>query len=222
MSHDLRGLAVAHYKLVEPIDDDGRVWRAREDRLERDVAIKIVFPGNSEEDARRELRLLIEAKATARIQSRYVARVLMLGTTDDGAPFVATELLQGETLAALLKRETLSVERATRIASHIARGLAAAHSAGVLHRGLDPSRIMIVDDDCEREIAKIIDFGVAKRINSCDAELTRRGEILAAEEYSAPEIGQGADDIDPRVDIYAFGMIAKKMFGAKAPPQIQQ
>jgi serine/threonine protein kinase len=219
MSHDLRGLNVAHYRLIEPIGESG-IWRAREDRLERDVAIKIVFPAQTEDEARRELRLMIEAKAAARIHSRHVARVLMLGHTDDGALFVATELLKGETLETVLKREgKLSLDRGLRIARHIARGLLAAHGAGVLHRGLEPSRIMLVDDDGETEIAKIIDFGVAKRLESADAELTRRGELLAGEEYSAPEMKTG-EDVDGRVDIYALGMIVKKMLGDDVPHDV--
>src|SRR5262245_8704433 len=117
----LEGSVVGDYRVVERLGQGGMgtVWRARDDKLERDLAIKMLRAdtGSSEENTQ---RLLIEARAAAGIQSRHVAQVLQLGTTELGEPYVVMELLQGKTLFELVTRERkLMPARAVRIASHV-------------------------------------------------------------------------------------------------------
>lgn len=196
----------------------GVVWRARDELLERDVAIKMVLPcsdaARSKETA---ARFLIEAKAAAAIQSRHVAHVLQLGTTAAGEVYIVLELLTGKTLLEILERErTLPTTRAVRIARHVAKGMEAAHSLGIVHRDLKPANVMLVRADGEAEVAKILDFGVAKRTRSADLALTEAGAIFGTLQFMAPEQLNGLN-VDPRSDVYALGVVLYRMLAGQTP-----
>jgi serine/threonine-protein kinase len=214
----VRGQRVGPYELLEQIGSGGMgvVWRARDTVLLRDVAVKMLKRSSSPEDSERDARFFVEARAAASIRSRHVAQVLQLGMSEDGESFIAMELLEGKTLALVLARERrLQFRRAVRIARHVAMGMAAAHERGVIHRDLKPANIMLVTADGEAEVAKILDFGVAKRLSSDDA-ITGRGEVYGTLHFMAPEQLAG-ERTDHRCDIYTLGAVLYRMLVGEAP-----
>lgn len=185
---------------------------------ERDVAIKIIMPSDDEVIARENAaRFLLEAKAAAGIRSRHVAQVIELGL-DSASAFFVMELLHGHALSSLLARERrLSPSRAVRISSQIAVGMAAAHAIGVIHRDLKPGNIMLVSGDGEDEDVTIVDFGLAKRIDTRgEAAITEAGAVLGTLQYMSPEQLLGAA-VDARSDIYALGSLLYRMLTARGP-----
>jgi eukaryotic-like serine/threonine-protein kinase len=179
---DVVNRTVGGYRLEKKLGQGGMgvVYRAVDTVLDRPVALKMIKA--SEDEALRgdeEARFLREAKAAARIQSRHVAQVLYFGKTDEGELYIVMELLDGLPLSKVLGREKrLSPQRAVRIARQIARGMQAAHQIDVVHRDLKPANVMIVTSDGIDEVAKILDFGVAKITNKSEKDLTRAGSIL--------------------------------------------
>ena len=152
------GQKLSHYRLVEKIGEGGMgvVWKARDDKLRRDVALK-VLPAELVEDAGRRRRLLREARSAAAINHPNIATVHEVDEAH-GTVFIAMELVKGRTLRALLGGQPLAIPEALRIAMEMAEGLAAAHQAGVIHRDLKPENILIRPDGH----VKILDFGLAK------------------------------------------------------------
>ncbi len=209
---DLKGRVIGSYRVIERVGQGGMgtVWRARDEQLERDVAIKMLRPdaGPSPENT---ARLVVEARAAACIRSRHVAQVYELGTTGDGQDYVVMELLEGKTLLEVLGRERrLSAERAARVGRHVAKAMQAAHALGIVHRDLKPANVMLVRSDGEEEVAKVLDFGIAKRTRSGDADLTPSGELLGTLHFMAPEQIEGRA-VDARADVYALGALLYRM-----------
>jgi serine/threonine-protein kinase len=193
----------------------GRVYEARHVRLGRRFALKVLhrmFAGDKDALA----RFRREAMAAAAIASPHVAQVVDVNATRDGQPYLVSELLEGEDLAVLLKREgALSVGRAVHVARQVARGLSAAHQAGVIHRDLKPENVMLVRGPDGRDLAKVLDFGIAKTAN--DGHLTRTGAVLGTPAYMAPEQARGGSTIDHRCDVYALGaMLYRALTGRPA------
>jgi serine/threonine-protein kinase len=156
-----------------------------------------------------------EASAAASVLSPNVAEVFDVSATRDGRPYIVCELLEGEELAAVLGREsTLAVGRAVNIARQVARGLAAAHTAGVVHRDLKPENIMLLKSPDGRELAKVVDFGIAKSLTD-NASLTRTGVILGTPAYMAPEQARSGGTLDARVDVYALGAVLYRSLTGK-------
>jgi serine/threonine protein kinase len=138
----------------------GEVYRARDSRLGRDVAIK-VLPASSSADADRLQRFEQEARAAAALNHPNILALYDIGRSDAG-PYLVTELLEGETLRARLDRGAMPARKAIEHAVHIARGLAAAHDRGIVHRDLKPENVFITTDGH----AKILDFGLAKLVEA--------------------------------------------------------
>jgi serine/threonine-protein kinase len=187
----------------------GRVYRARDARLDREVAVK-VLPTSFAADAGRLRRFEQEARASGALTHPNVVTVHDVGT-DHGRPYLVTELLDGETLRHRLARGALSVTRACELAAALARGLAAAHAKGVVHRDLKPENVMITRDGR----VKILDFGVAKlrgaeghRVAETAAPTvqTDAGVIVGTAGYMAPEQVRG-EESDGRADVFALGAI---------------
>jgi serine/threonine protein kinase len=208
---------VDHYRLEERLGAGGMgvVYRAVDTLLDRPVAIKMMHtPEHIDDDASvAELheRFLREARAAARIRSRFVAQVLQLGTTAEGETYIVMELLRGVSLSRVLARGgRLPPARAVALARHICRGMQAAHDLGIVHRDLKPANVMIVEEEGE-EIAKVLDFGVAKLTHEQHTKgLTQAGAVLGTLTFMAPEqISNGP--VDPRSDIYALGMVVYRM-----------
>ncbi|HTM86900.1 MAG TPA: protein kinase [Terriglobales bacterium] len=190
----------------------GEVYRARDSRLRRDVALK-VLPSSLATDADRLRRFQQEAEAASQLNHPNILTVYDVGQ-QDGIPYIISELLEGETLRQRLARERLSLRRATEIGTQIARGLAAAHERGIIHRDLKPENIFLTRDGH----TKILDFGLAKLAGDKngvpgDNTLTlntEAGVMLGTVGYLSPEQARGVSS-DHRSDMFSFGAILYEM-----------
>ena len=201
----------------------GRVYRARDTRLDRFVAIKVVSPEIAD-DPRSRKRFEREARVVSRLAHPHICTLYDLGLARvEGVetPFLVMELLDGETLAAPLARGALPIEQAVRIASQIAEALSAAHASGIVHRDLKPANIMLTSSG-----VKLLDFGLARWrgpvVGSGTDDEGRRdasstaGLIIGTLPYMAPEQLRG-DAVDGRTDLFAFGAVLYEMLtGARA------
>jgi serine/threonine protein kinase len=184
----------------------GEVYRARDPRLGRDVAIKVISePASADSESLR--RFEQEARAVAALSHPNVLAIFDIGVGE--VPFLVTELLDGDTLRALVERGPLSVKRTIDLALQLVAGLAAAHSRGIVHRDLKPENIFVTSDGR----VKILDFGLAKHLGpvsdgewSMTCPQTIRGTVLGTVGYMAPEQLRGLD-VDHRADIFASGAI---------------
>jgi len=184
--------------------------------MNRQCAIKVMSPAlvNDHESAARFAR---EASNAARIIHPNVAAVFDYGESE-GLVYLVMEYVDGEPLARILAREApLSVDRALDLARQIADGLGAAHELGIVHRDLKPDNILVSRSKAGKEVAKVVDFGIAKAIqeNAGDA-LTRTGLVIGTPEFMSPEQLLG-DPIDARSDLYALGCILHLMLTASPP-----
>jgi serine/threonine-protein kinase len=207
------------YELERPTGKGGMgaVWVARDRVLDVAVAIKVI-----RRDARvsgAEARLLTEARAAARLGHPAVVRVLDFGKTDWGDPFMAMELLEGETLAALLAREKrLSPKRAVQILLPVIDGLAALHTKQIIHRDLKPDNIFLARDEASRLKPKIVDFGIAKLEERAPfAAITHCGEVLGSPAYMSPEQARGIGGIDHRTDIWSLCVVLYELIAGSRP-----
>jgi hypothetical protein len=198
----------------------GEVYRARDERLGRDVAIKIL-PASFRNDERLR-RFQLEAKAAAALSHPNVLSVFDV-SVDGEQPYLVTELLEGRTLAELLAEGRLPQKRALQLAAQAARGLSAAHARNIVHRDLKPSNLFVTKDG----VVKILDFGLAKVVDapvSPHAEThdsagtqtahTSEGAILGTVGYMAPEQVQGRP-VDARSDLFAFGCVLYELLAGK-------
>jgi serine/threonine-protein kinase len=212
------GAAVGPYRVVELLGAGGmgEVYRARDDRLTRDVAVK-VLPAAYAADAQRLARFEQEARAVGSLNHPNVVTVHDVGIAD-GQPYLVTELVDGDTLRGRIRRGPLPAARACAIAADIARGLAAAHAAGIVHRDLKPENVMITRDGR----VKILDFGLAKLLAidaaAAAASATALGTapliVMGTPGYMAPEQVRGLA-ADGRVDLFALGAILYELLGGR-------
>ena len=216
------GARLGRYEVVAPVGAGGmgEVYRARDARLDREVAIKVV-PEEVSADAERLARFEREAKALARIEHPNILTIHDFGEDTPAAGgarathFAVTELLTGETLRARLARERLSWRRAVEIGAAVADGLNAAHGQGIAHRDLKPDNIFLTSDNR----VKILDFGLATSglVTGGDTVTgvrhgapTAAGAVLGTVGYMAPEQVQGAS-VDARADIFSLGCVLFEM-----------
>ena len=187
----------------------GAVWLAQHLTLRSPVAIKLIDAGiaTNHEALSRFLR---EAQAAASLRSPHVVQILDHGV-DEGVPFIVMELLDGESLASRLQRlHRLPPPDTAHLLTQVGRAMTKAHEAGIVHRDLKPDNIFIVKND-EEEIAKVLDFGVAKSHThgvGAVSSATRTGSVLGTPYYMSPEQAEGSKSVDHRTDIWAMGVIA--------------
>ena len=206
----LTGLPVAHFHVLEPIAVGGMgvVYRAEDTRLGRMVALKLPLPERLGPDTRE--RFLRECRAAAVLDHPNVCAIHEVGETDDGYLYLAMTLYPGETLAARLSRnEPLDVAEAITIARAIARGVGAAHAAGIVHRDVKPANVMLLPDGS----VKVLDFGLARLR---DVSATRSGAMMGTISYMAPEQIRGAA-ADARCDVWAIGVVLYEMLTGRRP-----
>jgi hypothetical protein len=185
----------------------GIVFEAQHALLGRRAAIKVVRLSLGQSRSVHD-RFLAEARAASRLRHPGVVEVFDYGVLGDGRPYFVMELLEGESLAALLWREkTLAPDRALRIARSIAAALGAAHASGVVHHDLKPSNIMLVRDN-----VKLVDFGAALIGES----VARPGVLYGTPRYTSPERARGEAG-DARSDLYALGIVLYELLAGRAP-----
>jgi len=213
------GSRLGPYEIVAPLGSGGmgEVYRARDGRLGRDVAIK-VLPDAVARNPDRLARFQREARALAQLSHPAILSIFDFGTEGE-TTYAVTELLEGETLRERLGREHLSWRRAVEIATALAEGLASAHGAGIVHRDLKPENIFLTRDGR----VKILDFGLA-RIEpvqsggmgtlSLKPDSTLPGAVLGTVGYMAPEQVRG-ELADVRSDIFALGCVLFEMLTGK-------
>ena len=212
------------YRIIAPLGKGGmgEVFRARDTRLQRDVALK-VLPAELSNNPDRLRRLEMEARSAGQINHPNIVAVYDVATVN-GVSCIISELLDGQTLGQTLARGKLGIARVIRYAIQIAEGLAAAHRRGIVHRDLKPDNIFITIDDH----AKILDFGLAKSVEpvetaaDTDAEtavhLTEPGVVLGTVGYMSPEQVM-AKRVDQRSDIFSFGVVLFEMMSGRRPFQ---
>jgi len=216
------GSRLGPYEIVAPLGAGGmgEVYRAKDTRLGRDVAVK-VLPAEVASDPERLQRFDLEARAASALNHPNILVVHDIGS-ERGTSYLVTELLTGESLRERLARGPLQADRATELAVQIARGLSAAHERGIVHRDLKPENLFVTRDGT----IKILDFGLARidhpELSDTDfAEAstrleTRDGTVLGTVGYMAPEQVRG-ERADTRSDLFAFGCVLYEMLaGARA------
>jgi eukaryotic-like serine/threonine-protein kinase len=219
-SPDFAGRSLLHYRIEEKVGEGGMgvVYRARDTRLDRDVAIKVLAPDMAGDRKFRE-RFDREAKVISRLDHPNICALHDVGE-HEGVHFLVMQYLDGKTLAAHLKRGPLPLDRALRHAIEIAEALAMAHRHGIVHRDLKPGNIMLT-----KMGAKLLDFGLAKTspvtgaaavsiLPAPEAPITAEGTVLGTIQYMAPEQLKGAE-ADARTDIFAFGAVLYEMLTGK-------
>ncbi len=196
----------------------GEVYRARDTRLGRDVAVKIL-PESFIREADRLHRFEQEARVVAALSHPNILAIFDTGQ-NNGSPFLVSELLEGETLRVVLDRGALSQRKAVDYAVQIAQGLAAAHERGIVHRDLKPENVFVTKD----ARIKILDFGLAKLAQKANVAAadgvtltsshTAAGMVMGTASYMAPEQVRG-EAADPRTDIFAFGTLLFEMLNGQ-------
>ncbi len=218
------GQMLSHYRLIDKIGEGGMgvVWRARDTKLTRDVALKFLPPQPDQERCRRFLR---EARTAAIINHPNIATVYEVGEAAD-TTFIAMELVVGTSLRSRIGQSPLPLEEALVIACQMADGLTHAHQAKVIHRDLKPDNVMIGADGHVR----ILDFGLAKlnepreersasklsQASTITDEMTREGRVLGTPAYMSPEQARGTS-VDARSDTFSFGSTLYEMVTGRPP-----
>ena len=223
------GSQISHYRIVSKIGHGGmgEVYLAEDLRLDRKVALKFLPEGQAPDDTSRR-RLLREANAAARLDHPFITKVYEVGEGEapsgtsgaPGIPFIAMELVEGETLRERLSRGPMPMPEALRIAAEIADALEFARQRGIVHRDLKPANVMLTGDGH----AKVMDFGIAKLVSIPSADgrraegssMTSTGEITGTPAYMAPEQLKGLP-IDSRADIFALGVCLYEMVTGTHP-----
>ena len=209
------GSKLGPYEIVAPLGAGGmgEVFRAHDSRLGRDVAVKIL-PESFARDSDRLRRFEQEARAVAALNHPNILAIHDIGE-QDGAPYIVSELLEGESLRAALDRGALPQRKAIEYGVQIAHGLAAAHEKGIVHRDLKPENIFLIKDGR----AKILDFGLAKLAQSgspgpneatLTSSNTAAGVVMGTASYMSPEQVRG-QSVNAPTDIFAFGAVLYEM-----------
>jgi eukaryotic-like serine/threonine-protein kinase len=188
----------------------GEVYRAQQLNVGRDVALKLLRRDRVGNEAAVE-QFLVEATAVSRLTSPHTVTLYDVGRLEDGAPFIAMELLEGQTLRSRLARGRLETKEAFRILDGIALSLSEAHARGIVHRDLKPSNVMLADTPGHSAHVKVVDFGLA-RLDAAGAPVRAAGTPL----YMAPE-AMRRGKVTARTDVYALGMLAYELFAGLHP-----
>ena len=207
-------LVAGRYLLESEIGEGamGAVFRAQDQTLKRQVAIKFLFLKSARDPQAIVDQFLREARIAASVQHRNVIHTVDFGTMDETQPFMVMELLNGESLADRMGREpALSQEQLVHLVSLTLRGLAAVHDAGIVHRDLKPQNVFL-QRDADAVYPKILDFGISRSVQQRGGDrrsaiATQEGLIVGTPDYMSPEQARGDADIDLRSDLYSMGVI---------------
>jgi serine/threonine-protein kinase len=202
----------------------GAVYRARQEAVGRDVALKIVRPDRSY-DPETKARFEREARAISLLTSPHTITAFDFGEAEDGSWFLAMEMLEGESVGDRLRREgRIDWIDAVRFAQEALRSLAEAHAKGIIHRDLKPDNLFLArlpeTQGRRRELCKVLDFGIAKWQRPEDSKIdqleTQAGTVFGTPRYMSPEQAQGSV-LDARSDLYSLGVLLYQMLSGRAP-----
>ncbi|WP_437738029.1 serine/threonine-protein kinase [Sorangium sp. So ce1335] len=211
------GTTVAdRFRLVRPLRQGGMgsVWLAQHIGLDIPCAIKFMHAQGVSKEVRH--RFEREAKVAAQIRSPHVVQILDHGVWK-GTPYIAMEYLEGEDLDTRIQRVgRLDPHDTMAITAQVARALTKAHAAGLVHRDLKPANIFLVKDD-DREIAKVLDFGIAKDSTPKVTSNTKTGSLLGTPAYMSPEQAQGTKSIDHRSDLWSLAVVVFECLTGRLP-----
>ncbi|HQX56047.1 MAG TPA: protein kinase [Pyrinomonadaceae bacterium] len=224
MSQELKpDTELSHYRIVSKIGEGGmgEVYLAKDTKLDRRVAIK-VLSGDAAGDDDRIRRFMLEAKAASALNHPNILTVFEMGTVD-GLRYIATEFISGETLRDRLNREPMTLRETLDVGVQAAAALNAAHEAGIIHRDIKPENIMVRDDG----LVKVLDFGLAKLTERTPATAssedatralvnTRSGMVLGTVSYMSPEQARGKET-DARTDIWSLGVVLFEQLTGQCP-----
>ena len=226
------GQLISHYELIEKIGEGGmgHVYKARDTKLNRHVAIKLLPPDLTSDEERR-LRFRREAQAAAALDHPHIAVIHEVGE-HEGNLFIVMQYLEGQSLGKLIGQRPLPLKEWLRLAIPIAEGLTHAHKHGIVHRDLKPDNVMLTNEGQ----VKLLDFGLAKllepeaqpgggpdrdeelnsRLATISRELTRAGNVMGTIAYMSPEQARG-ESVDHRSDLFSFGVILYEMASGERP-----
>jgi serine/threonine protein kinase/Tfp pilus assembly protein PilF len=206
------GRTISHYKILEKLGEGGMgvVYKARDIKLDREVAIKFL-PQHLTTDSVEKERFVHEAKATSALNHTNVTTIYEIDEFE-GQTFIVMEYCQGETLRQLVQKEPLSIRKVLDIAVQICEGLAVAHEKGIVHRDIKSDNIMLTP----RGQVKIMDFGLAKLKGA--TRLTQSRSTLGTASYMSPEQAQ-REEVDHRSDIFSFGVVLYELLTGRLPFQ---
>src|SRR6266498_1143195 len=207
---DLEGRTISHYRVLEKLGEGGMgtVYKARDDRLDRFVALKFL-PAYLSAKPELKNRFIQEAKAAAALDHANICTVYEIGEGPDGQLFISMACYEGETLRDKIDRGPLPLDLALAYAVQTAQGLAQAHAAGIVHRDIKPANLFITT----RSQVKILDFGIAK---VADVHLTNAGILVGTVAYMRPEQG-GGRATDHRTDMWSLGIVLYEMLTGRHP-----
>lgn len=193
----------------------GVVYAAKHELLNQQVALKLLLPEVAK-DKEAVARFLHEGRATARLQSSHVVRVMDVGMVGT-APFLAMELLSGEDLSVMLEtRGRFLITETVDYLLEAMEGLSHAHAAGIIHRDLKPSNLFLARDGDVRTI-KVVDFGISKSMGTEAGNITSTSAVLGSPAYMAPEQLRSSKHVDARADVWSLGVIAFEMLTNEVP-----
>lgn len=197
----------------------GAVYEATNTTIGKRVALKFLDPAASR-DRDAVARFQREAESASAVESAHIVQIFDSGMGEDERPFLVMELLQGEDLRAVLRRDgKLPLPDSIHVAGQVARALSRAHAAGIVHRDLKPDNVFLCRRDDDAMFVKIVDFGISKvtRREATADTLTRRGTVLGTAFYMSPEQAQAFRDVDGRTDLYSLGSILFEMLTGRPP-----
>jgi len=196
------------------------VWRATHQTLNQPIALKFIEVVGMDISGMRD-RFLREARVAAAIRHRNVVDILDFGTSDEGQPFMAMELLEGESLADRMNRSPpMTVAETVRVMARVLSGLGAVHDAGIQHRDLKPENIFLAKD-ADGAFPKLIDFGISRALDaSAGVESvlpTRENALAGTPQYMSPEQARGLQGVDQRSDLWSAGVILYELLTGRLP-----
>jgi serine/threonine-protein kinase len=214
-------MIAGRYRLLDQLGQGGMgaVFRAEQLSLKRTVAVKLLRPDITA-DPTLLRRFHAEAEVVAKLSHPNTVNIYDFGHDADGTLFIAMELIDGRSLRSVIQREApLALPRALAIAAQVAASLADAHAHAIVHRDLKPDNVMLADRGRERDVVRVLDFGIAKLrddARATRAAMTQQGDMLGTPQYMAPEQIR-ADAIDGRTDVYALGCLLYEMVTGRLP-----
>jgi eukaryotic-like serine/threonine-protein kinase len=207
----LTGRRISHFLVAERLGGGGMgvVYRAKDTRLGRTVALKFLTPELASSPVAKA-RFLTEARAASALEHPSLCTILDVGETEEGLLFLAMPLYEGESLDRRMDRGPLPLAEALDIATQTARGLAKAHRHGIVHRDIKPANLFWTSDG----VIKVLDFGIAKLLG--ESGPTREGALMGTPYYMAPEQTRG-DQVDARADVWSLGVVLYQMLAGRPP-----